>query len=223
MQGQADAAQAAIRYALNEAHDRATRAQVLPSYIEIMLAADDVHAARAGADELSKIAIDIDAPLLYATSACAQGAVLFAEGEVHAALDRLAGARVAWSELAAPYETARVRVLIGLARLELGDDETAHMDLDAALAMFRQLGAAPDLARVNALVQRSTSRSTNGLTGREVEVLALVATGKTNREIAADLVISEKTVARHVSNIFTKLGVTSRAGATAYAFKHDLA
>jgi len=120
------------------------------------------------------------------------------------------------------FEEARVRVLIGLARRELGDVDTAEMDLDAARAAFGELGAAPDLAAAEELLHKSAARDAGGLSAREVEVLRLVAAGKTNRGIAAELVLSEKTVARHVSNIFTKLGLSSRAAATAYAYEHHL-
>jgi DNA-binding NarL/FixJ family response regulator len=126
-------------------------------------------------------------------------------------------------ELDAPYDVARVRAHIGLSYRALGDDDTAEMELDAARAAFERLGAAPDLARVEELTGTAASETAAGLTPREVEVLRLVATGKTNRAIAAELFLSEKTVARHVSNIFTKLGVSSRAAATAYAYQHDLA
>jgi DNA-binding NarL/FixJ family response regulator len=125
-------------------------------------------------------------------------------------------------ELGAPYETARARVFIALACRELGDTDTAELELDAAGLTFQELGAAPDLARVEQLMRRAGPRAPGGLTTREVEVLRLVATGRTNRAIAEDLVISEKTVARHVSNIFMKLQVSSRSAATAYAYEHDL-
>jgi DNA-binding NarL/FixJ family response regulator len=126
-------------------------------------------------------------------------------------------------ELDAPYEAARARILIGLAYRELGDEDTAEMELDAARGVFEQLGAAPDLARLKELFRSATPKAAGGLTAREVEVLRLVASGKTNRVIAGELFLSERTVARHVSNIFTKLGVSSRSAATAYAYQHDLA
>ena len=126
-----------------------------------------------------------------------------------------------WQELGAPYEAARARVLIGLACRELGDRDAGDMELDAARAVFGELGAAPDLAALDASVG-VVPAAAGGLTAREREVLGLVASGKSNRAIAADLVISEKTVARHVSNIFAKLGVSSRSAATAYAYEHDL-
>ena len=124
--------------------------------------------------------------------------------------------------LGAPYEAARARVLIALACRELGDADAGELELDAARLAFRELGAAPDLARTEQLARPSRPPAAGGLTSREVEVLRLVATGKTNRAIAEELVISEKTVARHVSNIFKKLRISSRSAATAFAYEHDL-
>jgi len=198
------------------------RVKVLPAYVEIMLAAGNAAAAHAGADELAGIAATLDAPLLEAFAAGARGAVLLAEGDARAALGALRRAWVSYQTIEAPYEGARARLLIGLACHQLGDGDTAEMELNAARRVFRQLGAAPDLARVDALSRRASPKSAGGLTGREVEVLRLVATGRTNRAIADELVISEKTVARHMSNIFTKLGLSTRAEATAYAYRHHL-
>ncbi|MBI1885724.1 MAG: DNA-binding response regulator [Chloroflexi bacterium] len=221
-QGQVDAAKAAIRRVVDEAQDHVARAKLLAAHVEIMLATSDVQAARVSADELSEIADDFDAPLLHAISARATGAVFLGEGDARAALAALRHAWTAWQELDAPYEAARVRVLIGLCCRELGDEDTAEMELDAARWVFQQLGAAPDLARVEKLSRKAAAKSAGGLTVREVEVLRLLATGRTNRAIAADLFLSEKTVARHVSNIFAKVGLSSRAAATAYAYQHDL-
>ena len=222
VEGQVDAAESAIRRVVDETRDRLARSRLLPAFVEIMFATGDVDAARAAADELAKIADDLDAPLLRALATHAQGAVLLLEGDARAALGALRDAWKAWQELEVPYEGARVRVLIGLACRQLGDEETAEMELDAAGWVFEQLGAVPDLARARALSRTAAAVPTSGLTARELEVLRLVATGKTNRSIAADLFLSEKTVARHVSNIFGKLGVSSRAAATAYAYEHDL-
>ena len=152
----------------------------------------------------------------------ANGAVLLAEGDPRAALAALRASWTAWQALDAPYEAARTRVLVGLACRALEDADAAALELDAAADAFRELGASPDFARVESLREEPAARPAGGLTGREVEVLRLVASGKTNREVAADLVISERTVARHVSNIFDKLGVPSRAAATAYAYEHGL-
>jgi DNA-binding CsgD family transcriptional regulator/tetratricopeptide (TPR) repeat protein len=221
-EGQVDVADAAIRRALDEAQDPVTRSRVLAPYVEIVLAAGDVGAARAAADELSNIAAELTAPYLRAMSAHAGGSVLLAEGDPRAALTALRRAWVGWRELEAPREAARVRVLIGLACRALGDEDSAEMELDAARSVFQQLEAAPELVRVEELSRMATSRLPGGLSGREAQVLVLVATGKTNRAIAAELVISEKTVASHVSHIFTKVGLSNRAAATAYAYKNGL-
>jgi DNA-binding CsgD family transcriptional regulator len=221
-QGRADLAAAAIRRVVDELEDPVNRAGVLAAYVEIMLATNDLRAARDGADQLAAVAVELRAPLLAASSGHATGSVLLAEGDPRAAVDVLRDAWSAWREIDAPYEAARTRVLLGLAFQMLGDEDTARMELDAALAVFRQLAAAPDTARVERLLRPSAVRPVHGLTPREVEVLALVATGRTNRAIAADLFLSEKTVARHVSNILTKLGLSSRSAATAYAYEHDL-
>ena len=193
-QGQIDTAAATIRQALSEAPERVSRSRLLGAYVEISLAGNNVQAARTAADELSRIADDFEAPLLAAASDHAAGAVLLAEGDPAAALDALRRACTALQELEAPYETARVRVLIGLAYRKLGDDDTAEMELDAARSVFERLGAAPDLARVEELTGSAASETAGGLTPREVEVLRLVATGKTNRAIATELFLSEKTV-----------------------------
>jgi DNA-binding CsgD family transcriptional regulator len=221
-QGKAAAAEAAIRREVDEARDLGTRTKLLSAYVEVMLEVGDIPAARAGAEEVSRIATELGAPLLHAIAAHAQGAVLLAEGDTQASLVELRGAWDSWQQLEAPYEAAQTRVLMGLACRELGDGDTASMEFDAARSVFQRLGAAPDVARIDALTGRATPDLARGLTGRELEVLAHLAKGKTNREIADDLVISEKTVARHVSNIFVKLDVTSRAAATAYAYQHDL-
>ena len=221
-QGQVGAAQAAIRRVVDEAQDRVTRSRSLPALVEIMSAAGDVDAARVAAGELSEIADDLDAPFVRALAAHAKGVVLLLEGDAPAALATLRQAWTLWQDLEVPYEAARVRVLIGLACQDLGDHDSAEMELDAARWIFHELGAATDLAHAQSLSRKPGARSAGGLTPRELEVLRLVATGKTNRSIAADLFLSEKTVARHVSNIFSKLGLSSRAAATAYAYEHDL-
>ena len=221
-QGQVDAAQAAIRRAVDETQEQRTRASLLPTYVEILLAARDVAAARTAAEELSEIAAAVDALFLHAVSAQAMGAVLLAEGDARGALTLLRGAWTAWQTLDAPYEAARSRVLIGRACRELGDEDTAAMEFDAARGVFQQLGAAPDLARVDVLTRRGVSGAPHSLTPRQLQVLRLVAAGETNKAIAAELFISERTVERHVSNIFSKLGVSSRAAATAYAYDHQL-
>jgi DNA-binding NarL/FixJ family response regulator len=155
-------------------------------------------------------------------AAHARGVVLLADGDAQAALGALRHAWQVWQEVEVPYLAARVRVLMGLACRALGDDDGGGLELDAARAVFEQLGAAPDLARIDSLTQRAPSGRPQGLTPREQQVLRLVATGKTNKAIAIELFVSEKTVDRHVSNIFRKLNVPSRAAATAYAYEHKL-
>ncbi len=221
-QGDIDTAAAAIRHIVEDAKDRRSRSRLLAAFVEIMLAAHDVRTARAAADELSEIAAALDSLFLRAAAAHAVGAVLLAEGDARAASAALHQGMDAWHELEAPYEEARTRVLMALACRQLGDDDSADLEFDAASQVFRQLGAGPDLARTQALAKRDAPEAVGGLSAREVEVLRLLATGKTNRAIADELFISEKTVARHVSNIFTKLGLSSRAAATAYAYQHHL-
>lgn len=219
-QDRVDAAESAIRREVDEAKDRAARCRILPAFVEIMLASGEVAAAREGADELSKIAEGLDAPFLQGVSSHAIGSVLLDENDPRGSLTHLRHAHERWRDLDAPYEAARTSVLIGLACRQLGDEDTAHLEFKAAGGTFEELGAAPALAKLEELT--GSKARAGGLTGREVEVLSLLATGKTNREIANELVISEKTVARHVANIFVKLGVSSRAAATAYAYQHDL-
>jgi DNA-binding CsgD family transcriptional regulator len=221
-QGQPEAAARSIRFAVEAAEGRLARTRLLPPYVEIMLATADVVAARAGAEELAATAATLTASSLDAVAAMAMGAVLRAEGDFRGALAALRRASDLWRQLDAPFEGARARVLIGLSCLALGDRDSADLEFDAARWAFGQLGAAPDLTALEALLASGGEAGASGLTPRELEVLRLIATGKTNRAIAADLVISEKTVARHISNIFTKLGLPSRAAATAYAYEHGL-
>src|SRR5919109_1383931 len=182
-QGHVESAVAAIRLAVDEAHNRVTRARLLPALAEIALAAGDVPAARGAADELSEIATAFNAPALHAIAGQATGAVLLAEGEPRAALQALRHVWKAWQEVEAPYEAARVRALIGLACRDLGDEDTATMELEAARRALRQLGAQPELARVEKLSGTAAPKGKGGLTAREVEVLRLVAEGKTNRAV----------------------------------------
>lgn len=221
-QGRTSAAAAAIRRVLAETSERFRRGKLLPAKVEIMLAVGDRPAARDAADELTGISERYDTPTLRAAAGAAHGAVLLAEGDARAAVVALRGAWQMWRELDAPYEAARVRVLVGLGCRALGDEEAAALDLDAARSVFAQLGAAPDLARLERLDERKAASSRHGLTMRELQVLGLLAAGRTNHAIASDLVLAEKTVDRHVSNIYTKLGVSSRAAATAYAYRQGL-
>ena len=220
-QGRPKAASASIRRAIDESADDTTRARLLEPQVEIALTLGDHHTAREAADALARIAVVTAAPLLTAIARRAEGAVLLAEGDARAALAALREASAAWEQLDAPYEMARLRVRIGQALRKLGDLDSADLEFEAARRVFRELGAAPDLTFLDAVTAAPAGRS-DGLSVREVEVLRLLAEGKTNRAIAAHLGISERTIDRHVSNIFTKLGVSSRSAATAYAYEHGL-
>jgi len=221
-QGRTGAAAAAIRRAVSVTTDQLQRTRLLPAYVEIMLTVGDIDAARGACCELENITESFSTGVLGAMAAHARGAVELAEGDARAALGSLRRAVEAWRQVEAPYEAARVRVLAGLACRAVGDDDGAGLELDAARAIFEQLGAAPDLARVDAITKGAPSGHPHGLTPRELQVLRVVAAGKTNKAIAAELFVSEKTIDRHVSNIFNKLDVPSRAAATAYAYEHKL-
>jgi DNA-binding CsgD family transcriptional regulator len=220
--GDPTAAGAAIRRVLAETAEPLRRARLLPAFVEIMLAAGDAPAARQACEELEDISARCERALLRATVDHLRGAVELAADDTQAALRSLRRSSRAWQELDAPYEAARTRVLVGLACRALDDGDTARLELEAAAAAFERLGAGPDAARAAALVEPRRAREVHGLTERELEVLRLVAAGSSNREIAASLVVSEHTVARHLQNIFRKLRVSSRTAATAFAFEHDL-
>ena len=217
-QGNRDVALAAIRRASAEITEPLKRAALLPAYVEIALDAGEIEEAHAACGELEELAGRYESAMLAAMVAYSRGAVALAAGNAHAALVALREAHQTWLDLDAPYEVARTRALLARACSELGDAEAARLELEAACAIFRKLGAAPDLARV----EPPADGDSHGLSGRELEVLRLVAAGKSNREIAGELVISEHTVARHVQNIYRKLRLSSRAAATAFAFEHDL-
>ncbi len=221
-QGQAELAAAAMRRLLAATADRFRRARLLPAYVEVMLGAKDLAEADRASAELAGIADDFDIGALAAAAAHATGAVRLAEGNPTEALAPLREAFDAWQRAGAPYIAARIRVLIGIACRGLGDEEGAALAFEAARESFAELGAAPDVERVEALRSVPRKREPGALTARELEVLGLVAAGKTNKAIARTLALSEKTVDRHLSNIFNKLGVPSRAAATAYAYEHKL-
>jgi DNA-binding CsgD family transcriptional regulator len=220
-QGRADAALSTLQRALDETSDPLRRAGLLPAYVEIVLASGAGDAAHRACEELEGLADHYESAMLGAIVAHARGAVHLAEGDFRAALVTLRRAAEIWQQLAAPYEVARSRELIGLACRGLGDEEAASLELEAARVNFEELKAAPDAARVAAEIAPG-QREAHGLTARELEVLRLVAAGSSNRRIAQELVISEHTVARHVQNIFGKLDVSSRTAAASFAFEHEL-
>jgi DNA-binding NarL/FixJ family response regulator len=220
--GEADAALASIRNALDQTRERRARPRVLAALVEIALAAGDVEAAGSAAEELAAAADELGAPYLRAMARQSAGAVLLARDDPRAALQALREAEEIWGRLEVPFEAARTRALAALACRDLDDEIGAAMELEAAGGALRAIGAAPELARVEQMRREPGGRGPGKLSSRELEVLRLVAAGLTNRAIAGRLGISEKTVARHVSNIFLKLGLSSRSAATAYAYRHAL-
>ena len=220
--GDARAAATTIRRALQEMSAAHERPALLAAAVEIFRATGDVGAARTAAGELAAIAADSTSPVLKAFSDHAVGTVLPAEGDPPAALRQLRAAAGTWRHARMPYEAARTSVTIALCCAALGDRASASLELDTARETFARLGAHPDVAKVESLGAGVQDRRTNPLSPREREVLAHVAAGKTNREIATALVISEHTVGRHLENVFAKLGVGSRAAAIAYAMEHRL-
>ena len=220
-QGKKPAAAASVRRALSEADDWTRRASLLPAQVEIEVAVGGRERARAAASELDDIARDHPSEVLFAMAAKAAGVVAAVEGDPQRALLALRRGLHLWQELEAPYEAAQTRVLLSMACRALGDGETADLELAAAREAFIWLRAGPDIARVETLAGR-THRDAYALTARELQVLRLLAAGKSNREIAGALIISERTVARHLQNIFAKLGVSSRTAASVFAVEQKL-
>ncbi|WP_292413431.1 helix-turn-helix transcriptional regulator, partial [Mesorhizobium sp.] len=220
-QGRAEQAAATLRRVLATTKAPLGRARLLPARVEIMIAAGAIEEARDACQELEAIATRFATDILAAMASQARGEIDLHEGSAATALGHFRAALTTWQRAGAPYLEARLRVLAGQACRMLGDEDGTELEFDAARAVFATLGAAPELARVTALVGPASSRP-HGLTGREIEVLGLVATGRTNRSIATELGLSEKTIDRHLSNIFDKLAVNSRAAATAYAFQNGL-
>lgn len=222
-QGQTDSASAAVRTLVTESRDIKDRSNLLESLVEIMLEAGSVSAAAEAAEELAAIAATIGAPLLHAISDRAMGSVLLANEETDKSIEFLRRSLSLFREIGAPYDEARTQFMISQACRKCGDRDTAELELTAARKVFARLGALPDLARLDSFSRPDHAAGVGEiLTKREMEVLKLVAFGKTNRDVATELFISEKTVARHISNIFNKLDLSSRAAATAYAFKNQL-
>lgn len=218
--GRAGASCAALNRLVAGTEGPVQRSRLLPAYVEVLLACDHLAEARGAATELSSLASAFGCVAMEATAAHACGAVELASGDASGALPYLHKAHQLWSRVDAPYEQARALVLSGRALMVVGDLESSRRDLEAARSSFRRLGARPAADQVSSLLAPPTPPA--GLTAREVEVLRLVASGRSNARIASDLVLSEKTVARHLSNIFNKLAVTSRTAATAYAYEHGL-
>jgi DNA-binding CsgD family transcriptional regulator len=218
-QGRSAAAVAAIRRLLGEAGDPVNRSRLLPAAVHVLLTSGQADVAAGLAAELQSIAAAFGCPSVQARADHASAEVALAAGEPQAALPLLRRERGVWERLGARYDTACCSVLLGRALRALGDEESAVTELTAALRTLSELGARPAEREVAALVRPTLP---GGLTEREAEVLRLVATGKTNQEIAATLVISEKTVGRHLSNIFNKIDVSTRTAAAAFAHEHRI-
>jgi DNA-binding NarL/FixJ family response regulator len=217
-----EAAGSSLRVAIAaESGNPLRRARLLSARVDVALDAGELDEATVAVGELEAIAHAFPTDVLAATVDTARGAVLLARADATAALERLRRACASWQDLRLPYETAQARMLCGQAARAVGDEDGGRAELRAALAAFDRLGAIRDAEKVTMLLDERGDLP-RGLTGREAEVLRLIAAGKSNRQIAAELVISEHTVARHVQNIFTKLNVSSRSAATAFAFEHGL-
>lgn len=221
-QARASAAAGSIGAALGAANERARRARLLPAYIEIMVASGNLQEAEVACRELDDSAAHFGSGVLRAQATQARGELQLARGEPLEASRHLRRAFQLWQAIDAPYLAARVRVLIARCCRAVGDDDGKRLELREARSTFAQLGAACD-SDVNEIASAKTrAPHQQPLTARELEVLRMVATGSTNKAIALSLSLSEKTIERHISNIFTKLGVPSRAAATAYAYEHRL-
>jgi DNA-binding NarL/FixJ family response regulator len=221
-QGDVAAAAGAIRRAVAEWTEPLRRAALLPAYVEIMLVAGEPGAAGSASGQLDEIARRQGSDALEAMAAHARAAVALAVGDAESALRDARRAADVWLGLRAPFERARARALVGLACRSLDDEDGAVLELEAAADAFAGLGAPAELTRVQRLLAGPPPAGAHGLTGRELEVLRFVAAGRSNREIAEALVISERTVARHLQNIFAKLRVPSRTAASAFAYEHEL-
>ncbi|TDW22874.1 helix-turn-helix transcriptional regulator [Kribbella kalugense] len=217
-QGQTDAAIAGLDRALAEDAFSSNRPLLLAARVELAIERADRETARKAASELNELA-RADSPYLQALAAYSEGAVRVACGDPQGAIPLLRRAWGLWQRLEMPYEGARTRLLVGQACRALGDVDAEQMELDGARTVFERLGA---IQQLTALDQLTRPFDGTGLTPREVEVLWVLATGATNRAIADQLFLSERTVARHISNIFAKLRVSSRAAATAWAYDHRL-
>lgn len=222
-EGRTHAAMAALRAASTDASGLPfRRASVLAALVHVALAADAVDCAGDACRDLDAVAVSSASEAVSALAGTTRARLRLVGGDAEGALAALRPAADIWRSLDLHGELAEARLLTGLALRQLGDDEGAALELAAAHRAFVDLGATADADRVAAQMADEDARP-GGLSARECEVLRLVAAGHTNRQIAAELVLSEHTVARHLSNIYTKLRVPSRTKAAAFAFQHDLA
>jgi ATP/maltotriose-dependent transcriptional regulator MalT len=221
-QGDVDAASAGVRRALTEVTATPDRLDLLKAAVTIYLEDGKTEAARDAVAEFEETAGATPMPVIKAEASAARAALALSEGEAGSALPLLRRAVGAWQEQDAPHEVAKLNVLIGQACRALGDYDGAQLEFSAARETFERLGARPDLAQLDRIVAGDADSETHGLTRREIEVLRAIAQGKSNRAIANELHLSERTVHRHVSNIFTKLDVDSRTAAVTCAIKQGI-
>ena len=221
-QGRNDAAETSIRNTLQETTDTKRRTELLPAVVRIMIALKQTKEALLATKELCDIARDFNVPYLHAMCSFCRGTVFFAQGNIQPALEQIQKALKFWDTLNLPYESACARELKGLIYRELNDKDNSEAELAAAKWIFGQLKAVPDLERVDRLLNKDRNHDAHGLTLREIQVLRLVVSGKTNKSVAGELFISERTVDRHMSNIFNKLGVSTRVEATAFALMNHM-
>lgn len=219
-QGRPEVAARTLRRLCTEPRPPADRAELLAALVDAELDLHELEAARDTAGQLRTAAEGLGSPLLHGLADQAEGVMLLAEKRPAEALDALRRAQQRWSDLDLPHACAQVRALAGRCLQAMGDEESAALEFEAARECFERLGAAPDLAQVP--TTDGPRVRPGGLTDREVEVIRLVAAGHTNRAIASRLCLSEKTVARHLANVYAKLDIPSRAAATAYAYDHGL-
>ena len=223
-QARHDDAVSAIQRALNEPHSQAKRIRLLLAAVEVSINAADFEMAETSLAELNEHHVKSGPPLMLALVHRATAALHIARDQPAEALAEARAAEKLLAQYTSPYDSAQVKTLLGRACELMGDHRTAEIELSAARKIFEELGATPELAMLGAgELGKPGEPAQHDLTEREAEVTKLVASGMTNMMIADELVISEKTVARHLSNIFTKLDISSRAALTAYAYEHGLA
>jgi DNA-binding NarL/FixJ family response regulator len=218
--GRTDTALAAVRRLLAEQEDPVSRSGLLPAAVEVLVAAGDTEAAGPLVTELQEIGASFGCGALQAAGRYAEASLALAAGDGVRTTAAAKQASALWARLEARRELARCRVVAAQGMRLLGDEQSAVSELEAARKAFAELGARPDERAVAGLLGETAAPG--GLSPREVEVLRLVAAGRSNPQVAAELFLSEKTVARHLSNIFTKLDVGSRTAAAAFAYEHGI-
>lgn len=221
-QGDAVTARTSLETALAATDPPLPRVPLLTALADVAEASQDRDLAGSVAAELAVIAGSFSTPGIQARAATAAGVAHLLADEPDQALATLREACRTWRSVGGRYETARAQVRLARALAAIGDADASTRERQQARATFEELGARLDLDHLAATGHVTARTAPGGLTDREVEVLRLVADGATNAAIAEQLTISERTVERHVSNIFLKLDVSSRTQAARFAFEHRL-